>query len=166
MNRSASSPLRILDVLVPALAALALAGCGGGASTTENPPTTSPPPASYVGPPPASQDVQAFKLNVWDNLMSANRCGQCHGTGGQVPSFVRSDDINLAYEAANGVVDLSNPSASEMVTKVGGAARRCRRRRSRTRARASHSRLRRRCSPPPSTRWSSSTARAAIPRAR
>ncbi len=120
MNRSVSSPLRFLDVLVPALAALALAGCGGGASTTENPPTTSPPPASYVGPPPASQDVQAFKLNVWDNLMSANRCGQCHGTGGQVPSFVRSDDINLAYEAANGVVDLSNPSASRMVTKVGG----------------------------------------------
>jgi len=120
MNRCDSYRMRFLTVLAPVLAALALAGCGGGASTSENPPTTSPPPASYVGPPPASQDVQAFKLNVWDNLMSANRCGQCHGTGGQVPSFVRSDDINLAYEAANSVVDLSNPSASEMVTKVGG----------------------------------------------
>ncbi|MGH8721273.1 MAG: hypothetical protein ACREU4_04780 [Burkholderiales bacterium] len=99
---------------------LALAGCGGGASTTENPATTPPPPAGYTGPPPASQDVQAFKLNVWDNLQAANRCGQCHGTGGQVPSFVRNDDINLAYEAANGVVDLSNPGDSMMVTKVGG----------------------------------------------
>ncbi len=120
MNRSVSSSLRVLAVLPVAFAMLALAGCGGGASTTENPATTPPPPAGYTGPPPASQDVQAFKLNVWDNLQAANRCGQCHGTGGQVPSFVRNDDINLAYEAANGVVDLSNPGDSMMVTKVGG----------------------------------------------
>ncbi len=120
MNRSRNFRMRVLAALSPALAMLALAGCGGGASTTVNPPTTPPPPAGYTGPPPASQDVQAFKLNVWDNLQAANRCGQCHGTGGQVPSFVRSDDINLAYEAANGVVDLSNPAASTMVSKVGG----------------------------------------------
>jgi mono/diheme cytochrome c family protein len=112
--------MRIFPALAPVLLALAVAGCGGGASTVQNPNTQPPPPAGYSGPPPASQDVQAFKLNVWDNLMMSNRCGQCHGTGGQVPSFVRSDDINLAYEAANGVVDLSNPSASMMVTKVGG----------------------------------------------
>jgi hypothetical protein len=112
--------MRIFPALAPVVLALAVAGCGGGASTTQNPVTQPPPPAGYTGPPPASQDVQAFKLNVWDNLMMSNRCGQCHGTGGQVPSFVRNDDINLAYEAANGVVDLSNPSASMMVTKVGG----------------------------------------------
>jgi len=120
MNRTVCFRMRVLAALVPALALLALAGCGGGAATTENPPSAPPPPAGYTGPPPASQDVQAFKLNVWDNLQAANRCGQCHGTGGQVPSFVRSDDINLAYEAANGVVDLGNPSASRMVVKVGG----------------------------------------------
>jgi hypothetical protein len=120
MNRSVSFRTRFLTALSPVLAMLALAGCGGGASTTENPPTTPPPPAGYTGPPPASQDVQAFKLNVWDNLQAANRCGQCHGTGGQVPGFVRNDDINLAYEAANSVVDLGNPSASRMVVKVGG----------------------------------------------
>src|SRR5262245_49010886 len=104
MNRSASLRMRFLSALTPVLAMLALAGCGGGASTTENPPTTPPPPAGYTGPPPASQDVQAFKLNLWDNIQAGNRCGQCHGTGGQVPSFARSDDINLAYEAANSVV--------------------------------------------------------------
>ncbi len=120
MNRSTNSRMRLLSALSPVLFALAIAGCGGGASTTENPVTQPPPPAGYSGPPPASQDVQAFKLNVWDNLMAGNRCGQCHGTGGQVPSFVRNDDINLAYEAANGVVDLSNPGGSMMVTKVGG----------------------------------------------
>ena len=120
MNRNVSVRMRFLTAMSPVLALLALAGCGGGASTDENPATTPPPPAGYSGPPPASQDVQAFKLNVWDNLQVSNRCGQCHGTGGQVPSFVRSDDINLAYEAANGVVDLSNPADSMMVTKVGG----------------------------------------------
>ncbi|HET8690589.1 MAG TPA: hypothetical protein VFM30_00505, partial [Steroidobacteraceae bacterium] len=120
MNRSVSLRMRFLNALAPAFLLLALAGCGGGASTTENPPTAPPPPAGYTGPPPASQDVQAFKLNVWDNLQASNRCGQCHGTGGQVPSFVRSDDINLAYEAANSVVDLSNPGDSVMVQKVGG----------------------------------------------
>ncbi len=120
MNRDARFRIAILTALSPVLAALALAACGGGASTTENPATAPPPAAGYTGPPPASQDVQAFKLNVWDNLQATNRCGQCHGTGGQAPSFVRNDDINLAYEAANGVVDLGNPSASMMVTKVGG----------------------------------------------
>ncbi len=120
MNRSTRIPMRAVAALAPVLALLALAGCGGGASTDENPATTPPPPAGSTGPPPASQDVQAFKLNVWDNLQASNRCGQCHGTGGQAPSFVRNDDINLAYEAANGVVDLSNPADSTMVTKVGG----------------------------------------------
>ncbi|MBX3702617.1 MAG: LamG domain-containing protein [Steroidobacteraceae bacterium] len=120
MNRMAWPRTRIFRAFAPALLAFAIAGCGGGASTVQNPIVAPPPPAGYSGPPPASQDVQAFKINVWDNLQAANRCGQCHGAGGQVPSFVRNDDINLAYEAANGVVDLSNPSASTMVTKVGG----------------------------------------------
>jgi Concanavalin A-like lectin/glucanases superfamily len=120
MNRIDSLATRILSGLAPALGALLLAACGGGASTTENPPTTPPPPAGYSGPPPASQDVQAFKIHVWDNLQASNRCGQCHGTGGQTPNFVRNDDINLAYEQANHVVDLGNPSGSMMVTKVGG----------------------------------------------
>src|SRR5690606_17775474 len=49
-----------------------------------------------------------------------NRCGSCHGTGGQAPAFVRDDDINLAYAAANEVVDLGVPANSIMVTKVAG----------------------------------------------
>jgi mono/diheme cytochrome c family protein len=111
--------IRLLRVL-PLVLVWFVAGCGGGASTVQNPVVTPPPPAGYTGPPPASQDVQAFKLNVWDNLQASNRCGACHGSGGQVPRFVRNDDVNLAYEAANGVVDLGNPGASMMVTKVGG----------------------------------------------
>ncbi|MCK5383752.1 MAG: LamG domain-containing protein, partial [Gammaproteobacteria bacterium] len=65
-------------------------------------------------------DVQAFRLNVWENLNDQNRCGACHGSGGQSPDFVRMDDINLAYSAANTIVDLSRPADSRMVTKVAG----------------------------------------------
>jgi len=103
-----------------ACAASLLAACGGGAPTVENPVTSAPPVVDYSGPPPASQDVQSFKINVWDNLKASNRCGACHGTGGQEPQFVRSDDVNLAYQAANTVVTLTDPSTSLMVEKVGG----------------------------------------------
>ena len=106
--------------LAVGLIAWALAGCGGGAGTEQNPDTGGGTPSNYTGPPPATADVQAFKINVWDNLKASNRCGQCHVSGGQSPEFVRSDDINLAYAAANTVVSLSSPQDSRMVTKVGG----------------------------------------------
>ncbi len=102
------------------VAALLLGGCGGGADTVQNPVTSGGTPAAYSGPPPATADVQAFKINVWDNLKAANRCGKCHVAGGQAPQFVRQDDINLAYAAANGVVNLSSPRDSRMVQKVAG----------------------------------------------
>ena len=75
---------------------------------------------TYSGPPPATADVQSFKINVWDNLKATNRCGQCHTEGGQAPQFVRQDDINLAYAAANGIVTLASPRDSRLVTKVAG----------------------------------------------
>lgn len=102
-----------------ALAALAaLAGCSGGAPTEENPNAGGgSAPATYNGPAPATADVQAFKLNVWDNLQSDDRCGACHRNT-QTPRFVRSDDINLAYQEANTVVDLANPGLSRMVQRV------------------------------------------------
>src|SRR5437899_9851320 len=104
-----------------AIAALGLAGCGGGAPTTESQatsPTTAA--ASYNGPPPATADIQAFKINLWDNIRTADRCGKCHYAGGQTPSFARSDDVNLAYQEANTVVNLQSPSESRMVAKVRG----------------------------------------------
>lgn len=106
---------------VALLAAVLLAGCGGGASTADNPVTSVAPPAQYSGPPPATDDVQMFKLNVWDNIQASNRCGGCHTSGvGQNPMFANHDDVNIAYQAANTVVDLSQPSESRLVSKVGG----------------------------------------------
>lgn len=105
------------------LATLLLGACSGGSgSGTESNNNLNAGAQSnvYNGPAPQTADVQSFKINVWDNLSTNNRCGSCHGTGGQAPSFVRSDDINLAYNAALGITDFVTPQLSRMVTKVGG----------------------------------------------
>jgi hypothetical protein len=118
---------RVFDHSVARLAGLAmlavavLSGCGGGAATTENPVTT--PPTSgptYSGPPPATADIQAFRINFWENVRGTNRCGNCHTAGGQTPQFARSDDVNAAYQQAGGIVNRDNPSQSIIVQKVGG----------------------------------------------
>jgi hypothetical protein len=106
-------------VLLP-LAALLLAACSGGATTTQNPFTATATASVYTGPAPASADVEAFEVNLWQNINMSSRCGGCHHAGGQSPMFARSDDVNLAYSAALGVVNLTAPSLSTMVVKVGG----------------------------------------------
>ena len=105
-----------------ALALLAvLTACGGGGAPVA---VNAPPPTAaaqtYTGPPPANADVQAFMVNFWTNVTPANRCGGCHHAGGQSPMFARSDDVNLAYQAALPLVNLSDPSQSTFVLKVGG----------------------------------------------
>lgn len=101
---------------------LVLVGCSGGSSSgaeTENNQDTSSeeiPDVVYNGPDPTTDDVQNFKINVWDNLSSGERCGACHFE--QAPAFVRTDDINAAYAEANSLVDLDVPSDSRLVTKV------------------------------------------------
>lgn len=100
-----------------------LGGCGGsdtGADVESNPPPSPDNDVNYNGPVPRTPDVVAFKLNVWDNLVADNRCGACHGSGGQSPAFVNRDDINAAYNAANTIVSLRTPAASRMVGKVAG----------------------------------------------
>ncbi len=119
--RQQTTGLRSLaTITILAMAALVLSGCGG--ESTEALPNTTPGSGtiSYSGPAPASDDVQNFKLNVWDNLVQDNRCGSCHGTGGQSPTFVDGQNINTAYAQANTVVNLADPSQSAMVTKVAG----------------------------------------------
>jgi len=117
-NRSIMGLLR--GVAAAVLSAVLLAGCGGGADTVENPLSNGPGGsiANYNGPPPASQDIQAFKTHLWDNVSASNRCGGCHVANQQAPQFARADDINLAYQAANTVVNLGDPASSRLVTKV------------------------------------------------
>jgi len=112
-------PLRLPYLLLSA-AGLALTACSGGAPTTQNPNIAAAATvAVYTGPAPASADVEAFKVNLWQNINMSSRCGGCHKAGGQSPMFARSDDVNLAYSAALTVVDLTQPNQSTMVVKVG-----------------------------------------------
>jgi cytochrome c553 len=102
------------------LATLAACGGGGGPGVTVNAPPSTATVNSYTGPAAANADVLAFQLNLWQNITPSDRCGGCHHAGGQSPMFARSDDVNLAYQAALPLVNLTNPSQSTLVMKVGG----------------------------------------------
>jgi mono/diheme cytochrome c family protein len=103
-----------------ALVLLVLAACSGGAPTSVNPVTSAPPVSDYTGPAPSTADIQAFKINLWENIKASNRCGGCHNATGQSPKFARNDDVNLAYADANAIVNLLQPDQSRMVLKVAG----------------------------------------------
>jgi hypothetical protein len=110
-----------LGAALAILATLAACSAGGGPGVTVNQPTSSTSTAdAYTGPAPANADVLAFKINLWQNIMPSDRCGGCHHAGGQSPQFARADDVNLAYQAALPLVNLTNPTQSLLVQKVGG----------------------------------------------
>jgi cytochrome c553 len=116
-----SMQLKISRWFAAAVSVAVLAGCSsGGAPTVENPVTVAPDVPTYTGPASANTDVQAFRINLWENIKANNRCGSCHGAGGQTPMFARNDDVNLAYQAANTIVNLAQPDQSRMVAKVAG----------------------------------------------
>ncbi|MEO0422118.1 MAG: LamG domain-containing protein [Pseudomonadota bacterium] len=122
-----ASPLRGLSAVARpaawlATAALAvLAGCGGE-STVPLPVTDigTGGDAAYNGPPAATPEVAAFKNQVWDPIVEEGGCQGCHFTGGQAPTFMRNDDINLAFEDARALLDQGSPELSRLSTKVGG----------------------------------------------
>ena len=117
-KRSCNFAIIILSTL------LLLSACGGGSDAqvqeTPTPPPTNTPDGIYDGPPSATTDVQNFKLNVWDNLATQDKCGACHVQGEQAPMFARNDDINEAYRIANTLVKKSSVSDSLLITKVAG----------------------------------------------
>ena len=121
MTLRAHAPAQALkSVFVVVGTALLLAACGG--ESTESLPNTSSNSGGivYSGPAPATEDVSNFKRSVWDNLVTQDKCGSCHGADGQSPTFVNEQDINRAYSQAKRIVKLSDPSDSLMVTKVAG----------------------------------------------
>lgn len=106
------------------IAASVLSACGGGGSSGNNRSNVNLPDGNddgsfaYQGPAASTEDVQRFRVELWDNVRLDSRCGRCHDeTTGQQPTFARTDDINLAYQAANSIVDLTSPSDSRMVQK-------------------------------------------------
>ena len=74
------------SVIALAAMALLLAACGGEsteqlANTSGNSGTV-----TYNGPAPSTDDVANFKRSVWDNLVTQDKCGACHGANGQAPT--------------------------------------------------------------------------------
>jgi hypothetical protein len=100
-----------------------LTACGGGSADVIQTPAPAPQnttPITYSGPVASTPDVTQFKLELWDNVSSQARCGACHVQDEQTPAFARNDDINLAYSAANPLVNFTSPEDSLLVTKVAG----------------------------------------------
>ena len=109
--------------LLAITASVVLAACGGGAQTTDLPlqnggGNTNDNP--YTGPVARDADVLKFQQEFWQNAKGTDRCGSCHNeTIGQLPMFVRNDDVNMAYDAAITVTNMQQPSLSRLVEKVG-----------------------------------------------
>ena len=110
-----------------ALAMLA-AACGGGAQTevnTQAPGGNNTGGTTYTGPVARDADVLKFQQEFWVNARTTDRCGSCHNESvGQLPMFVRNDDVNLAYDEAVTVVDEQNPALSRIVEKVSSTTER------------------------------------------
>ena len=110
---------------VALLSSILLTACGGGAQTTNNPLSQDPGnnnDTAYTGPAARDADVLKFQQEFWGNAKTTDRCGSCHNESvGQVPMFVRNDDVNMAYDEAVTVVDTQDPSLSRIVEKVSEA---------------------------------------------
>jgi len=115
---------RVRAILIAGLMSAVLAACGGGVQTVDNPlPQTpgGPTQVTYNGVNgPRDADVNAFKNSFWTPMQNSATCGNCHNEStAQTPMFARFDDINMAYDDAVGVADLTVPSLSRLVSKVG-----------------------------------------------
>ncbi len=103
---------------------MALSGCGGGAESQSKPVPTEDEQPVNTGT-LQSNDVRAFKKEVWEKLSPSSVCGRCHRddsdlAGSQAPYFVDWLDVNRAYdEVVKGqLVDLVNPANSKLVKRV------------------------------------------------
>lgn len=96
-------------------------GSGGGSSDRQI--NTNEPSGNggfvYAGPTPASDEIQNFKIAFYDPLVQDNRCGECHTPGKTgTPAFVDQSNVNQAWQAARTVVNLDDPGASPVVSRV------------------------------------------------
>ncbi len=105
----------MLSILITGLTA-----CGGGDVEQNPPPPIDPGTNEYTGPAPTTEDIQKYKVSLWDNMSTQDKCGACHTEGVQAPYFASRNDVNDAYAATMPLVDLSDPSASRLVEKVAG----------------------------------------------
>ncbi|WP_339669385.1 LamG domain-containing protein [Dasania marina] len=121
MNINKTFSLSLALLALTAMLSACSGGSGGGGSDRENDLSGDLSEAEFVysGPSPSSSKIQNFKINFYDKLVKDNRCGSCHTPGGTAPThFVNQDDVNLAWQAANTVVNLVDPAQSTVVQRV------------------------------------------------
>ncbi|UJF21172.1 LamG domain-containing protein [Shewanella sp. OMA3-2] len=99
---------------------LMLTACGGGDVETNPPKTQDPQSDVYTGPAAATEDIQKYKVSLWDNISTQDKCGACHTEGKQAPYFASRNNVNDAYAATHPLVDLSEPQKSRLADKVAG----------------------------------------------
>ena len=102
-----------------------LSACSGGSGSSDSQradvASTNNQEATFVyqGAAPADAEIQAFRVEFFDNLVTNDRCGSCHsvdGIGGL--DFVNQEDVNDAWRHASTVVNLDDPGASAIVAQV------------------------------------------------
>lgn len=96
-------------------------GSGGGASEREVNVNQPGGPSGFVysGPPPATDEIQNFKVAFYDPLVADNRCGECHTPGKTgTPAFVDQGNVNQAWQHARTLVNLDDAGASSVVGRV------------------------------------------------
>ena len=123
MNSNRNQFIKHLTCIAVFACLLSACGVDSGVENTLNPDTDQPPGSTtYTGPAPETNEAQAYKLNVWENLVVGGRCADCHNslTNNQSPLFADFANVNTAYEAVDGLVNLDDPAISTLVTKVAG----------------------------------------------
>jgi hypothetical protein len=98
--------------------AITLIACGGGDLETNPPQQQASQSNEYTGPAPTTEDIQKYKVSLWDNISIDDKCGACHTEGNQAPYFASRNNVNDAYAATNPLVNLANPAMSRLVEKV------------------------------------------------
>ncbi len=118
MNRVQQAPFALVTLF---LLQACSGGSGGGGSERE---VNSNEPGGtrgfvYSGPPPATDEIQNFKIAFYDPLVDDNRCGECHTPGKTgTPPFVDQGNVNQAWQHAKTLVNLDDPASSPVVSRV------------------------------------------------
>lgn len=120
-NQSRRVSMALFTLALTALLQGCSGGSGGGGSEREFDPVQDLGSAEFVydGAPPASDEIQNFKVSFYDFTAGNDRCGECHTPGGSgKTAFADQTNVNEAWKAAKTVVNLEDPSASAVVSRV------------------------------------------------
>ena len=105
---------------------LTLTACGGGAEKQSSAENNNDEVPVYTGT-LQSDDVKAFKKELWEKISPASVCGRCHRSDADTanrkePYFADWLDVNFAYNEVVGktppLVDLTTPANSILVKRM------------------------------------------------